>query len=225
MGCLRLLREPWFHAVRGNHEDMLIDYADPATPYAYGRTADLFFGNGGRWVLDLNKFDQDELWEDLVPRAAKLPYVITVGEGTARFHVAHAELMTGHVNEVSAWLKGQESRSLKQVLTDAMINDEILATMIEPLAWGRRLIREVKSRETSEITTPYGKLTISHKPWHSGLALTYAGHTPLKHMVLHESHLYIDRGAYARKPGSCLLVLHHQEVREWLGLWTPGDEP
>lgn len=32
MGCLRLLREPWFHAVRGNHEDMLLDYA-------YGRKA------------------------------------------------------------------------------------------------------------------------------------------------------------------------------------------
>ena len=29
MGCLRLLREPWFHAVRGNHEDMLIAYVYP----------------------------------------------------------------------------------------------------------------------------------------------------------------------------------------------------
>src|SRR3546814_14755908 len=27
MGCLRLLREPWFFAARGNHEDMLLDYA------------------------------------------------------------------------------------------------------------------------------------------------------------------------------------------------------
>src|SRR3546814_19725952 len=29
MGCLRLLREPWFYAVPGNHEDLLLDYAYP----------------------------------------------------------------------------------------------------------------------------------------------------------------------------------------------------
>ncbi|MGB3423953.1 MAG: metallophosphoesterase [Castellaniella sp.] len=54
MDCLRLLREPWFHAVRGNHEDMLIDYAFPVgLLYAYGSAADLLFSNGGCWVLDI----------------------------------------------------------------------------------------------------------------------------------------------------------------------------
>src|SRR3546814_7017992 len=44
MGCLRLLREPWFHAVRGNHEDMLLDYAYPTpAPYAYGSSSELLF--------------------------------------------------------------------------------------------------------------------------------------------------------------------------------------
>src|SRR3546814_3946147 len=82
MGCLRLLREPWFHAVRGNHEDMLLDYAYPTpAPYAYGSSSELLFSNGGRWVLDLGKSDQDELLEDLVPRVAKRPYVLTVGGG------------------------------------------------------------------------------------------------------------------------------------------------
>src|SRR3546814_10866998 len=34
MGCLRLLREPWFFAARGNHEDMLLDYAyEGVMPY------------------------------------------------------------------------------------------------------------------------------------------------------------------------------------------------
>ncbi|MER1941957.1 metallophosphoesterase [Castellaniella sp. FW104-16D08] len=214
MGCLRLLHEPWFHAVRGNHEDMLLDYAYPVVaPYAYGRATDLLLRNGGRWVLDLDKSEQDELWEDLVPRVAKLPYVITVGEGAARFHVAHAELMTGYVDEVSTWFKGKESSSPKQVLTDTMINDEVLATMIEPLTWGRRLIREIRMGEASEVDTSYGKLVASHKPRSSGLALTYVGHTPLKCMVLHASHLFIDRGAYARKRNSCLVVLDHQPCR------------
>ncbi|WP_322995006.1 hypothetical protein [Castellaniella sp.] len=203
-----------FMRCEGNHEDMLLDYAYPVVaPYAYGRATDLLLRNGGRWVLDLDKSEQDELWEDLVPRVAKLPYVITVGEGAARFHVAHAELMTGYVDEVSTWFKGKESSSPKQVLTDTMINDEVLATMIEPLTWGRRLIREIRMGEASEVDTSYGKLVASHKPRSSGLALTYVGHTPLKCMVLHASHLFIDRGAYARKRNSCLVVLDHQPCR------------
>src|SRR3546814_4903704 len=118
MGCLRLLHEPWFHAVRGNHEDMLLDYAYPVVaPYAYGRATDLLLRTGGRWVVDLDKSEQDELREDLVPRVAKLPYVITVGEGQKRVHVAHAELMTGDVDEVSDWLEGKEKSSRTRMQT------------------------------------------------------------------------------------------------------------
>lgn len=221
MGCLRLLREPWFHAVRGNHEAMLLDHVYPVVaPYAYDSPSSLFFRNGGRWVLDLGKSDQDELTSDLVPRVAKLPYVLTVGDGTSRFHVAHAELMTGEVDEaVLAWyrrLAGEEKARPKRVLTDAMLKDATLATMTEALIWGRRLIREVGAGEVTELTTPYGKLEISQKPWRTGLALTYVGHTPLTHMVLHASHLFIDRGAYTRKPNTCLLMVEHARIQACL---------
>src|SRR3546814_19591901 len=109
MGCLRLLREPWFHAVRGNHEDMLLDYAYPTpAPYAYGSSSELLFSNGGRWVLDLGKSDQDEPLEDLVPRVAKRPYVMTVGEGRTQFHGVPAELMPGRVDEYNTLYKGYE---------------------------------------------------------------------------------------------------------------------
>ncbi|TAN30327.1 MAG: hypothetical protein EPN31_04435 [Castellaniella sp.] len=219
MGCLRLLREPWFHAVRGNHEDMLLDYAYPVTtPYAYSGAGTLLLSNGGRWVLDLGKSDQDELWTDLAPRVAKLPYVVTVGEGVSRFHVVHAELMTGHVDETNTWYNRMDDDwgKPKRVLTDTMVKDAVLAKMIEQITWGRRLIREVESENASEVSTPSGTLLRSHKTWRKGLSLTYVGHTPLKSMVLHASHLFIDRGAYLREPGTCLLVLEHQEVREWL---------
>lgn len=216
LGCLRLLREPWFHAVHGNHEDMLINYAFPvAAPYAYGSTSGLFFNNGGRWVLDLDESERDELWTDLVPRVTQLPYVITVGGGATRFHVAHAELMTGRVDESNTWYNRLDGGK-KEVLTDAMITDKVLATMIEQITWGRRLVRKATDSKATEVPTPYGQLSVSHKPWHPGLALTYVGHTPLKSMALHASHLFIDRGAYSRKPESCLLVLDHQEVQQWL---------
>src|SRR5690606_21866435 len=94
MGCLRLLREPWFFAVRGNHENMLIDYEyEVVMPYGSRTSAQLFFRNGGGWVQKLEADVQRELREDLLPRVVALPYVMTVGEGTTQFHVAHAELM------------------------------------------------------------------------------------------------------------------------------------
>src|SRR5690606_12978431 len=80
MGCLRLLREPWFLAVRGNHEDMLIDYAyEVVMPYGSRSSAQLFFRNGGGWVQKLDADAQQELREDLLPRVVELPYVMTVG--------------------------------------------------------------------------------------------------------------------------------------------------
>ncbi len=229
MGCLRLLREPWFHAVRGNHEDMLLDYVySVAPPYGYNEAPALFFHNGGRWALDLSESEQAELRGDLLTRVAMLPYVITVGEGAAQFHVAHAELMTGRVDESNTWynrIEGEERLPPKRVLTDAMINNAVLAKMIEPLTWGRRLVGEVKVKQSTPIDTPAGTLLVSHRPMHLGLALTYVGHTPLKRMVLHASHLFVDRGAYARKPTTCLLVLCHEEVQQWLEPWGRDDEP
>ncbi|TCT09039.1 metallophosphoesterase [Paralcaligenes ureilyticus] len=228
MGCLRLLREPWFYAVRGNHEDMLIDYHYRVVmPYASSSAATLFFQNGGGWVHDLDVEAERELARDLLPRVVALPYVITVGEGATQFHVAHAELMTGSVEEGSTWatLTGLPAdQKPKRVLTDELLTDKVLSGMIEPLTWGRRLVGEVKVKQSTPIDTPAGKLLVSHRPMHLGLALTYVGHTPLKRMVLHASHLFIDRGAYARKPTTCLLVLCHEEVQQWLEPWGRDDE-
>ncbi|CAM5377446.1 metallophosphoesterase [Eoetvoesiella caeni] len=218
MGCLRLLREPWFYAVRGNHEDMLIDYSYRVVmPYASRNAATLFFRNGGGWVRDLSGEDERELTRDLLPRIVALPYVVTVGAGATPFHVAHVELMTGSVEEGSTWatLAGLPvDQTPKRVLTDELLTDEVLSGMIEPLTWGRRLVGKVK--QSTPIDTPAGKLLVSQRPMHPGLSLTYVGHTPLTYMVLHDSHLFMDRGAYARKPDTCLLVLDHNEVRTWV---------
>lgn len=222
MGCLRLLRESWFHAVRGNHEDMLLDYHHQAvTPHSSSNAASMLFRNGGGWVRELNDQAEAELARDLLPRVAALPYVMTVGEGESQFHVAHAELMTGSVEEESSWstLAGLPvDQTPKQVLTDERLTDEILSGMIEPLTWGRRLVGKVNVKQSTEIDTPAGKLLVSQQPMHPELSLTYVGHTPIKHMVLHDSHLFIDRGAYTREPNTCLLVLDHKDVRTWLAL-------
>src|SRR3546814_12573429 len=82
-----------------------------------------------------------------------------------------------------------------------MVNDAVLAKMIEPLTWGRRLVGEVESAQSTEKDTPAGTLLVSHQPRRAGLSLTYVGHTPLKKMVLHASHLFIDGRSEERRVG------------------------
>lgn len=80
--CLELLNEPWFFSVLGNHEDMLINASkDPA------EEMELWVQNGGEWGLQLDPTSLAHYAAVL----AKLPLVITVGEGVCRFNVFHAE--------------------------------------------------------------------------------------------------------------------------------------
>ena len=216
LGCLRLLREPWFHAVVGNHEDMLLCYLGKRNS-TYHSAPD-FVRNGGGWVHLLDDTEKSELNDDLLPRVLALPYVITVGKGADTFHVAHAELMTGDPEDGYGFAMFESPAQLPAngILTDAMLSEETLSDMVNALTWGRRLISKVKVKTSREIRTLGGKLLISQQPMHAGLSLTYVGHTVLKRMVLHESHLFIDRGAFNRNANTCLLVLDHDEVRAWL---------
>ncbi|WP_397474719.1 metallophosphoesterase [Pusillimonas sp.] len=220
MGCLRLLREPWFHAVRGNHEQMLLAYFHEKTsPEASSELTKVFLRNGGRWVQELDAAVRDELREDLLPRVAALPFVISVGEGSKRFNIVHAELMSGSIDP-DGWLARlaglPQDEASQRILTDELLTDASLAEMTEPLAWGRRLVKSIDMKAADKIVTPAGPVLKSTRAMRPNLSLTYAGHTPQGCMLLHESHLFIDRGAFKRDVGTRLLVLNHQEVLAWL---------
>jgi serine/threonine protein phosphatase 1 len=79
--CLGLIKEPWFHTVRGNHEVMMLYAAKDSG------MARMWCGNGGRWAQD---FPDGTLhvWRKQIEQ---LPGVIVVGEGADRFNVLHAE--------------------------------------------------------------------------------------------------------------------------------------
>jgi serine/threonine protein phosphatase 1 len=81
--CLALIREPWFRAVRGNHEHELLKAA--ATPQYYNWTH--WVKHGGRWATHI---PIEEL-QAIAKEVEQLPAVIVVGEGTERFNVFHAE--------------------------------------------------------------------------------------------------------------------------------------
>lgn len=76
------LAQPWFHAVRGNHEAMAINFANGHNhAFHYER-------NGGRWFIDLPD-DQQQLYAELF---AAMPIAIQVDTPTGTVGIVHAEV-------------------------------------------------------------------------------------------------------------------------------------
>ena len=187
LDTLRLLYEPWFYAVRGNHEDMLLHYS--AAQYRYGvpDTNHPFIGNGGDWVLHLEPDARDELRYRLLPRMALLPHLLVVGAGSQRYHVVHAEL------------DGPQERVTDAVLDavgDAASRDLLPFEYIEGfgghdrwrmrLLWGRSLIQGCSP------TVFTGNVAISTL---AGLSPTFVGHTVVPQVLQQSSHIFLDTGA------------------------------
>lgn len=114
MGAMALLQEPWFHSVRGNHEQMLIDVAaDPSDEHWHW-----WIENGGLWAKGLTHAELQEY----AAECQALPLAISVGTGMNRFNVVHAEFMgddttldAGQYDDhVAARLMWGRSRILKE---------------------------------------------------------------------------------------------------------------
>lgn len=110
--CLSLLEEPWFYAVRGNHEQMLVE-----SVLCDDRLFDTWATRGGRWAQEWRKSDEIKAWAETVSR---LPLVLVVGKGSDRFNVMHGEFFG----------------------TDAQLDAGLLSAQDrEDILWGRKLAR------------------------------------------------------------------------------------
>ncbi|HCA7584218.1 TPA: metallophosphoesterase [Klebsiella pneumoniae] len=82
--CLDLINQPWFRAVRGNHEQMMLDAMMSAGSILH------WMQNGGSWFYNLDA-DQQILAKSLVRKAAELPLIIEVEKGGKKFVICHAD--------------------------------------------------------------------------------------------------------------------------------------
>ncbi|HTJ93862.1 MAG TPA: metallophosphoesterase [Pararobbsia sp.] len=94
--AIDLLDMPWFHAVRGNHEDMLIAVVDGLLDF------DAWAKVGGEWARGLPR----EVLADYADRLRELPLALMVGGPGDGFNIVHAEffgddgaLGAGHFSE------------------------------------------------------------------------------------------------------------------------------
>lgn len=219
-GALALLLEPWFFAVVGNHEDMMVDYIlhpkDPGTYSSGGLHA--FLLNGSEWFWDY------QMPKILLDRLRSLPLLIVVGEGADRTHVVHADLVRSFQDPANPSLPKGEGRPEGAVLeffTDALIDaglpwDETrfirgldgIGTVRESLLWDRTLIHAAN-------LAARGDPVLGLFPEIPGLSPTFCGHTPLRVPLIAASHRLIDTGGYLQwnmRAGLSLCVPRSERV-------------
>lgn len=171
-GCLALLREPWFYAVMGNHEQMLLEaIADPGG----GRSQAFLFHslNGGEWAAEMI-LAQDSALLELAALVDDLPHVLVVGEGARRFNIVHAQLLAG-LNPARQYLDPDLDRESWGDEDNHVIR----------LIWSRVLANDAGWAALDGVAPSYCP----------GLSLTYCGHNPVPEPVIVQSHCFLDTGA------------------------------
>jgi serine/threonine protein phosphatase 1 len=103
--ALEWLFKPFFHAVRGNHEQMAIDYMNGySDPMLYGM-------NGGSWFMELPTSMQMEFMRVF----DELPYAIEIETSDGLIGVIHAECPVADWNDLEAAFTGENAESFKQM--------------------------------------------------------------------------------------------------------------
>ncbi len=96
---LEFLDKPWFHAVRGNHEDYACRY----------ETVDeaIWIRNGGGWFMELSATEQAKI----AARLRELPLCIQVETNTGSIGIVHADVPFNDWNKTRANLHNKKART------------------------------------------------------------------------------------------------------------------
>lgn len=195
LGTLSLIREPWFHAVLGNHELMLLQFLRCYDSRRFGRKS--WAARQGAWVADALARHPKRM-ERLRAVLMTLPLALHVDHATP-YRVRHADI---DQRQLSRPEDGSVSVHEAEDITCSRAN---LATLARGSS---RLLpfdgRQVRLSDRFLGTPP----------------LTYVGHSPLPEITLHQSHVYIDQGVAApgrsREHPRLPTVLDHRAFSDWL---------
>jgi serine/threonine protein phosphatase 1 len=190
--CLTLLTLPWFKAVRGNHEQMMLDfvkYINPETlqfdytkDYNAGHVQRMWYINGGEWYEELPVHQKKEVLRICNQHVVNLPYAIEVKRLGYKFGIIHAE-----------WLG-----NWRMLSADGYLDNCDSAQYC--LLWQREYAQK--------------HYLPSRVPECQGVDWLIAGHTPLKEVAYKANRAFIDTGAF-RHDGK-LTIISLKELTERL---------
>jgi len=199
LATLALIEQPWFHAVLGNHELMLLDHLG----YFRSRllTGRDFTAGGGAWIVEALA-QQRRLVQRLADRVAALPMALHVDSGVP-FNVMHGDLMP--IGSHQEQLLRSDSISVHKAERITSSRDN-LALALKWRTQGHRF----GDHEVQLTGQALGELP-----------LTYVGHSPVRHVTVHNSYVYIEQGLArpGRRPNGpdTPTVLEHERFAAWLG--------
>lgn len=206
MACLRLIEEPWFHAIKANHEDMMIGAIKGFQSGDYWTPR-----NGAGWALPFlqeistvqeitrDPAEQQKIFSPqtldflkLVDKADALPLMITIG-GNVVTHLIHAELPL--TSDTSA-----------EALEDEVYSTQLLKMARVPgfldVMWERRLFGALRTLDLVGSGVDKAKRTILGylKPYRFDFKISnnrfISGHTILTRPSQIFNRICIDTCAY-----------------------------
>jgi len=199
IATLALITQPWFYAVLGNHELMLLNFLGYYASRMHSKKS--FSAAGGEWIKEAVAKDRKAVAR-LADGIASLPVAIHV-ESDVSFNVTHADLHP--IGSRQHNLMSEETICVHEAdtITSSRGNVSLaLKSDLLGLRFGRHSV-QISS-------TPLGHLPI-----------TYVGHSRFRDVTVHHSYVYIDQGIGVRvvKRGSPTppTVLDHSKFAYWLG--------
>lgn len=172
LATVSLIYEPWFRSVMGNHDQMMMCTMLDNHP----AMANCWLANGGEWRFNHEEWQLKDIAGDM---RAKMPCVITVGEGEDRFNVVHAEFLKQRMD--SMYVKHRHPVTNADI-DDWTFDDDDVGNML----WGWGLINEPNR----------SSFKFEHKRYHDpSLSITYVGHSTVTAPLQRERQIFLDGGA------------------------------
>jgi len=190
---LRLLSEPWFHAVAGNHEWRLSQYgAELMQRRLDGEAMSFLEMIGADWLLSSYRQLNDDKWADLITEVLnlirQLPTLIQVGHGRDAVGVVHAQLAEFDWNASVSRLERMRKQGFWENAGQQL--DPYVSHMLH----GRSQLR-------AAIEGADGERSIAGIEW------LVAGHSIVDRPVRSGNRIWIDTGAYQSDPPGGLSLL------------------
>jgi serine/threonine protein phosphatase 1 len=193
LATLSLIEQPWFHAVLGNHELMLLNFL-----HCYGsrlHSRKTYPSGAGEWITDAVLKHRRAI-EGMVERVSMLSLAIHIG-GEIPFSVTHADLPPAAASDETICVHKADHITSSRAKMSAALKTDLM-----------------------ELRFAQHQVRISPTPM-ADIPITYAGHSPVRDVTVHNSYVYIDQGVCSRTSKradpTSLTVLDHRKFAYWLG--------
>lgn len=175
------LRQPYFYAVRGNHEELYLQWRSLKDNKDAQRVfeSEMYFPNGGRWVADTDEDTHERLFSIF----SNLPYMITVPTAKGKLVGAvHAGLPDG-----CSWPQ--------------MINEPLTPHKIEDMIWSRNRILHALGEKSAMNVVDEGVIP--------GLDAVVCGHIIVPQPIWAGKFCYIETAGWRSKGHFTIIDIDH----------------